>query len=62
MAIFSKNVIKNDQSFALFAFVLSKKRQFFAKKNCENISKIITSVPDWANFRQLSYFYLCNSL
>jgi hypothetical protein len=32
---------------------LSKNRQFFAKYFSEKILKIITSVPDWANFRLL---------
>jgi hypothetical protein len=36
--------------FSKFSFVLSQKRQFFAKKFGENIMyKIITSVPDHVN-------------
>jgi hypothetical protein len=34
-----------DQLFSKFSFVLSQKRQFFAKNFAENILKIITSVP-----------------
>jgi hypothetical protein len=50
-AIFGEKIgffLKNqcyDQNFAQFAFVLSQKRQFFAQTICENILKIITSVP-----------------
>jgi hypothetical protein len=35
-----------DQLFSKFSFVLSQKRQFFAKFFGENILKIITLVPD----------------
>jgi hypothetical protein len=44
LAFFSKtNVMIN--FFSKFGFVLSQKRQFFAKFFGENILKIITSVP-----------------
>jgi hypothetical protein len=35
-----------DQCFALFRFVLSKKRQFLSHFLCENIHKILTTVPE----------------
>jgi hypothetical protein len=38
--------------FAKTSSSLSKNANFFAKFFGENILKIITSVPDWANFRQ----------
>jgi hypothetical protein len=44
IGVFLKNQCY-DQNFALFGFVLSQKRQFFRKLFCENILKIITSVP-----------------
>jgi hypothetical protein len=52
IGVFLKNQC-SDQNFAQFTFVLSQKRQlFFAEKFGENIFKIITSVPDCANFRR----------
>jgi hypothetical protein len=52
IGVFLKNQCY-DQNFAKFSFVLSQKRQFFTEFFGENIFKIITSVPDCANFRPL---------
>jgi hypothetical protein len=50
IGVFLKNQCY-DQHFALFSFVLSQKRKFFAEFFGINILKIITSVPDWVKFR-----------
>jgi hypothetical protein len=50
--VFLKNQ-SYDNIFSKFAFVSSQKRQFFAKYFVENIFKIITSVPDYAKFRDI---------
>jgi hypothetical protein len=57
LAFFSKiNVmIKILHNLALFWV---KNVNFFAKFFGENILKIITSVPDWANFRVLGGYFL----
>jgi hypothetical protein len=44
IGVFLKNQC-HDQNFAFFAFVLSQKRHFFAKKFRKYFLKIITSVP-----------------
>jgi hypothetical protein len=43
------------QKLALFCV---KNANIFAKFSGENILKIITSVPDWANFRLLGHRFL----
>jgi hypothetical protein len=48
--IFSKTNVMI-KIFASFSFVLSQKRQFFAKFFGENIQKIVTSVPGWTRTR-----------
>jgi hypothetical protein len=54
IAVFLKNQCY-DQLLKYFSFVLGQKRQFFRRFFCENILKIITSVPErllfgyWSN-------------
>jgi hypothetical protein len=52
ICVFLKNQCY-DQIFAKASRCLSKSANIFAKFFGENISKIITSIPDWANFRLL---------